>query len=199
MGNRNRKNKKTKKVELSKTERFVQSTTNKLFICLAIFPFCFVFLDLAFSFNIPVSVELYFLIIYAMALLVALFICFGMYNSLRIYKVWGSKNVKESLLLWLMRGVLLVILILDIKLFVFPMTLDMPRLATENYKKINGAVKSIETNDYKLYSGSSKGKWYEKIKYIYFTEQISGKTIKIVFHANANNPDIGYNIKTIYY
>ncbi len=198
MGKR-KKIKKQKRVELSKTERFVKRVIKKLFMFLAIFPFSFVILNFGFYSNVNISVELYFLIIYVTALAIALYICFGMYYSLHVDKAWNSKKIKSSLLIWLARTAFTIILIIDIKTFVFPMTLDVPGLVTTNYKKINGVVKSIKTNDYERETGGRRGKWYEKIKYIYFTQQTSDKTIKITFHANANKPDIGYNIKTVYY
>lgn len=190
MGRKTKKIKKPKKVELSKTERFVKRATNKLFKFLAIHPFSFVLLNIAFYFNVSISVELYFIIIYSTAISLALFIGLGMFNNLLIYKAWNNQKIKSSLLIWLGRSIFLVILIIDIKMFIFPMTLDVTRLVTGHYKEIYGTVKFIETRDDRVDSGSSKGKWYEKIKYVYFIEQTSKETIKIAFHANSGKENI---------
>jgi hypothetical protein len=197
MGKRNKKTKKVKKVELSKTERFVKKSAKRLFVFLAVVPFTFILLNIAFSFGISISVELYFFIVYLTALPFALFIIFGFWNSLFFYKISDNKNIKSLLLMWIARISLFIVLIIDIKVYVFPMTLDMPRLITGHYKEMNGTVKSIETNDYERKGG--RGKWYEKIKYVYFTEQKSGKTIKVVFHCDANKANIEYSIKNIHY
>jgi hypothetical protein len=199
MGKRTKKSKKPNRVEVSKAERFVRRGIRRLFIFLAICTFSFMLLNIAFYHNVSIRVELYFIIVYVTTFAVALFIVFGVWNSLFVSKVWDNKNIKNSLFIWLGRSFFLAILIIDFKIYVVPMTLDVPALTTGNFKEISGTVKSIEINDDRLDGGSSKGDWYEKIKYVYFTEQTSETTIRIIFHASASNPNVGYNIKTIYY
>jgi hypothetical protein len=199
MRKQTKKAKKLKRVELSKTERFVRRGVKKLIVFLVICACSFMLLNIAFYHNASISVELYFLIIYATALSMALFIGLGIWSSLLLHKAWESKNIKRSLLIWLARSFFLAILIIDLKIFVLPMTLDIPALVTGKFKEISGNVKSIETKDDRLDGWGSKGDWYEKVKYVYFTEQASEKSIKIIFHANTSNSNVGYNIKTIYY
>lgn len=193
------RNRRKKRVELSKTERFVRKVTNRLFGFLRIFPFSYIILDIAFAREISISVEFYFLMVYLTALFLALFIGFGLWNNFIIYNIRDNKNKKSSILTWLGRIAFFIIIVIDINIFVLPMTLDIPRIVTRNYKEINGTVKSIETNDYARERSSGRGRWNEKIKYIYFTEETSGKTIKITFHARNNKADIGYNVNTIDY
>lgn len=201
MGSRTKNTKKTKKmkrikkpqkIKINKNQRFMKRSTDKLFRALVIFVFSFIPLNLIFATKSPLPIELYFFIIYLTSVIFALLIGFVLYINT---KVRVRKNLKISLLGWFGRIIFLSILLADVKIFVLPMTLDTPIIITEHYKKVTGTVMSIETDDGSKERG--RYKWYEIIKYVYFVEQTSGKTIKITFHANQSN--IGYNIRTIYY
>lgn len=190
---RNKKNKNKNKRVYKSTNLFEKSASKSVMIFIGLL-FIFPLLNIAFQNNMTISVELYFMIIYFTAATFAVFLISGFCNNLLIDKVWNSNDVKDSIFNWIGRALLLALLILDLKYYFIPMSLDVPRIITGNYKRISGRIEDIKI---KNNAHRTRGQWYEKINYVYFKEEVTGKTIKITFHVTKT--DISYSTKNIYY
>lgn len=190
------KNKTNKSNPIRKRYRKLSETfgkfTYKLYIIWVSVSFSMIILNILFSFNMSVPIELYYFMVYVIAIVTAILIVIGLINAIILDKAWNINNSKNTFSSWIGRFIFGGILLLNLRYYVIPMTLDAPRIITGRYKVISGTVKYVRAS-----KPRGLRRWHEKIQFVDFIEEKSGKIIKITFHVS--KVPIGYSVKKIYY
>jgi len=142
-----------------------------------------------------IPIEFYFIINYLFflyVLVISLCILYFFIFKGKILNIKNTKNIKELLTNCGIILLFLVLVIVNLRYQVIPMSMDLPRLITGRYEETNGTIESVTYINRHSFRGGSN-----KVQYVYVKEEKISEELKIEFEDGYNR--IPQTIKKVYY